>query len=167
MSIPDDSALDKDWRDFLSALETHRVEYMLVGGIALGVHGHVRYTKDLDVWFHGTESNAERLIRALRTFGFHDLSVDPAAFCKPRSMLVLGKEPHAIELINFADGIDFDTCYPRRLIVPLDGIEVAVIGLDDLRANKQAVGRLQDLADLEQLQGPDETGPGEHHAEDQ
>ncbi|WP_240126345.1 hypothetical protein [Thermomonas alba] len=164
MTSRDDGALDRDWKDFLAALQAHDVEYMLVGGIALGVHGHVRYTKDLDIWFRATEANAERLIAALRAFGFTDIHVPPAAFCKPRSMLVLGKEPNAIELINFADGIDFDACYPRRVVVPLDGVQVAVIGLDDLRKNKQAVGRMQDLADLEQLKGADETGPGETHA---
>ncbi len=167
MSAPGDDVLDKDWKDFLSALEVHGVEYMLVGGIALGVHGHVRYTKDLDIWFRGTEINAQRLIAALRTFGFPDITTSPTAFCKPRSMLVLGKEPNAIELINFADGIDFDACYPRRIVVPLDGVQVAVIGLDDLRTNKRAVGRLQDLADLEHLQGADEARPGDFNAEDQ
>ncbi len=161
------SALDDDWKDFLSALEANGVEYMLVGGVALGVHGHVRYTKDLDVWFRGSPANAERLIAALRQFGFTDLAVDPAQFCKPRAMLVLGKEPNAIELINFADGVDFDECYPRRAIVPLGGLQVAVISLQDLRANKRAVGRLQDLADLEQLEGADDiTAPEKHDAED-
>lgn len=146
------SALNDDWRDFLAALDAHRVEYMLVGGVALGVHGHVRYTRDLDVWFRGTEPNAERLIAALRDFGFNGLKVSPLEFCKPRAMLVLGAEPNRIELINFADGVDFDQCFPNRIIVPLAGVEVAVIGLDDLRKNKKAVGRLQDLADLEQLE---------------
>ena len=165
MASASDNVLDKDWRDFLAALETHGVEYMLVGGIALGVHGHVRYTKDMDIWFHGTERNAERLIAALRTFGFTDISVPASAFCRPRAMLVLGKEPNAIELINFADGVDFDACYPRRIMVPLDGVQVAVIALDDLRTNKRAVGRLQDLADLEHLQGAGESPPGDHNAE--
>jgi len=146
------SALGDDWRDFLAALDGHRVDYMVVGGVALGVHGHVRYTRDLDVWFRGTEENARRLIAALRDFGFRDLEVAPAEFCKPRAMLVLGAEPNKIELINFADGVDFDQCFANRVIVPLAGVDVAVIGLDDLRKNKKAVGRLQDLADLEQLE---------------
>jgi len=146
------SALNDDWRDFLAALDANRVEYMLVGGVALGVHGHVRYTRDLDVWFRGTEQNAERLIAALRDFGFKDLEVSPLEFCKPRAMLVLGAEPNKIELINFADGVNFDECFPNRIVVPLAGVDVAVIGLDDLRKNKKAVGRLQDLADLEQLE---------------
>lgn len=147
MSAPGD-----DWRDFLAALDGHHVDYMVVGGVALGVHGHVRYTRDLDVWFRGTEENARRLIAALRDFGFRDLEVAPAEFCKPRAMLVLGAEPNKIELINFADGVDFDQCFANRVIVPLAGVDVAVIGLDDLRKNKRAVGRLQDLADLEQLE---------------
>lgn len=96
-------------------------------------------------------SNARRLIAALRDFGFADLQADPADFCKPRTMLVLGMEPNKIELINFADGVDFDQCFPSRVIVPLAGTEVSVIGIDDLRKNKKAVGRLQDLADLERL----------------
>ena len=146
------SALNDDWRDFLAALDANQVEYMLVGGVALGVHGHVRYTRDLDVWFRGTEQNAERLICALREFGFNDLQVSPLEFCKPRAMLVLGAEPNKIELINFADGVDFDQCFPNRIVVPLAGVDVTVIGLDDLRKNKKAVGRLQDLADLEQLE---------------
>ncbi|MGB3392330.1 MAG: hypothetical protein WA956_09230 [Stenotrophomonas sp.] len=146
------SMLNDDWRDFVAALDANRVEYMLVGGVALGVHGHVRYTRDLDVWFRDTEQNAERLIAALRDFGFSDLNVSPLEFCKPRAMLVLGAEPNKIELINFADGVDFDQCFPNRIIVPLAGVNVAVIGLDDLRKNKKAVGRLQDLADLEQLE---------------
>lgn len=167
MALPSDNVLDKDWKDFLSALDACGVEYMLVGGIALAVHGHVRYTKDMDIWFRGSEANAERLIAALRMFGFTDIDVPATAFCKPRSMLVLGKEPNAIELINFADGVDFETCYPHRLIVPLDGLMVAVIGLDDLRTNKRAVGRLQDLADLEHLEGAAEARPGDCNAENQ
>lgn len=161
------SALDDDWKDFLSALQSNDVEYMVVGGIALGVHGHVRYTKDLDVWFRGTPGNAERLIGALKEFGFSDLRADAEQFCRPRAMLVLGQEPNAIELINFADGVDFDACYTRRLLVPLDGVQVAVIGLEDLCVNKRAVGRLQDLADLEQLKGGDAVrASGEDDAED-
>ena len=146
------SRLHDDWRDFLAALDAHHVEYMIVGGVALGVHGHVRYTRDLDVWFRGTEQNAERLIAALRGFGFQSLQVSPAEFCKPRAMLVLGVEPNKIELINFADGVDFDECFPNRIIVPLAGVDVSVISLNDLRKNKKAVGRLQDLADLEHLE---------------
>lgn len=145
------AALNEDWRDFLTALANHEVDYMLVGGIALGVHGHVRYTKDLDVWFRGTPENAGRLIAALEAFGIGPISAPPAEFCKPRAMLMLGSEPNAIELLNFADGVEFDDCWARRVIVPLDEVQVAVISLEDLRRNKQAVGRLQDLADLEHL----------------
>lgn len=143
--------INTDWRDFLAAMAAHDVQFMVVGGVAVGVHGHVRYTKDLDVWFKGDEANAARLVEALRDFGVPTLPDALSEFCKPRGMLVLGVEPNAIELINFADGVEFDACFPRRLLFSLDGIEVPVIGLEDLRVNKQAVGRLQDLADLQRL----------------
>ena len=148
------SRLPDDWQEFLAALDAHKVDYLVVGGVALGVHGHVRYTRDLDVWFRGTETNAERLIAALRTFGFHDLHASASEFCKPRAMLVLGTEPNAIDLINFADGVEFDACFENRIIVPLGDVAVSVIGLEDLRRNKRAVGRLQDLADIEHLDDP-------------
>ena len=148
------SQLPDDWTEFLAALDARHVDYLVVGGVARGVHGHVRDTKDLDVWFRGNETNARRLIAALRDFGFHDLATPVSEFCKPRAMLVLGQEPNAIELLNFADGVEFDACFENRVIVPLGDVAVSVIGLDDLRRNKQAVGRLQDLADLEHLDDP-------------
>jgi hypothetical protein len=159
------SALRDDWKEFLAALAARKVDDMVVGGVAVGVHGHVRYTKDLDVWFRGTEENAQRLVAALEDFGFATVPVPLAEFCKPRGMLVLGSEPNAIELINFADGVDFDECFRRRVVFVLGEAEVAVIGLDDLRANKRAVGRLQDLADLESLDEVPDTNTGNRNAE--
>lgn len=154
------AALGDDWKQFPDALAANGVEYMVVGGIAVAVHGHVRYTRGLDVWFRGTEQNAAKLVAALHDFGVATKPVPLSEFCKPRAVLVLGKEPNAIELINFADGVEFDDCYARRVAVPLAGASVAVIGLDDLRRNKRAVGRLQDLADIEQL----DRGSGEASA---
>lgn len=150
------STLRDDWQEFIRALAANGVEYMIVGGVAVGAHGHVRYTQDMDVWFRGTDVNARRLIAALHDFGFESLKVFPEEFCKPRAMLVIGAEPNRIELINFADGVDFDDCFTRRVDIPLGETMASVIALDDLRRNKRAVGRLQDLADLENLDGASE-----------
>jgi len=157
------STIGNDWQDFIRALAGRGVEYMIVGGVAVGAHGHVRYTKDMDVWFRGTEENAKRLIAALHDFGFATVRVSPSEFCKPRAMLVIGAEPNQIELINFSDGVDFDECFARRIDIPLGGVAASVIGLDDLRATKRAVGRLQDLADIENL---DDGSSGNSDAED-
>ncbi len=145
------STLSDDWQDFIRALSGREVDYMIVGGIAVGAHGHVRYTKDLDVWFRGTEENAKRLIGALKDFGFATVEPLPSEFCKQRAMLVIGAEPNTIELINFADGVDFEECFARRVEVPFGAVVASVIALEDLRRNKRAVGRLQDLADIESL----------------
>ena len=145
------STLGDDWQDFIRALSANGVEYMIVGGVAVGAHGHVRYTQDMDVWFRGTEENARRLIDALRDFGIDTVKVLPQEFCKPRAMLVIGAEPNRIELLNFADGVNFDACFARRVEIPLGAVTASVIALDDLRRNKRTVGRLQDLADLENL----------------
>lgn len=156
------STIRDDWQEFIRALAGRGVDYMVVGGVAVGAHGHVRYTKDMDVWFRGTEENAMKLIAALRDFGFETVTVLPSEFCKPRAMLVIGSEPSRIELINFADGVDFDECFARRIEIPLGETKASVIALDDLRANKRAVGRLQDLADIENL---DERPSGHSDAE--
>ncbi|MBN8480175.1 MAG: hypothetical protein J0L88_01155 [Xanthomonadales bacterium] len=157
------STLRDDWEDFIRALAGRGVEYMIVGGVAVGAHGHVRYTKDMDVWFRATQENARRLIDALHDFGFAQVETSPSEFCRPRAMLIIGAEPNMIELINFADGVDFDDCFPRRVDVPLGGVIASVIALDDLRTNKRAVGRLQDLADIENL---DAEPNRDFHAED-
>lgn len=154
------SNIQNDWSEFIESLERCSVEYMIVGGIAVGAHGHVRYTKDLDVWFRGDQTNAERLLAALKDFGFESLQVPLTEFCKPRAMLVLGAEPNTIELINFADGVEFDACFPRRVTIPIGGTQASVISLQDLLTNKRAVGRLQDLADLEALSDTDHAVPG-------
>ena len=155
--------ISDDWEDFIRALAGRGVEYMIVGGVAVGAHGHIRYTKDLDVWFRGTEENTMRLVGALHDFGFETVDPLPAEFCKPRAMLIIGAEPNTIELINFADGVDFDDCFPRRVDFSLGGVVASVIALEDLRRNKRAVGRLQDLADIENL---DDGTSEKSHAED-
>lgn len=64
-----DSMLSKDFKEFLSLLNSRRVEYLVVGGYALAAHGCPRYTGDIDIWFNPTNANIAALLSALDDFG--------------------------------------------------------------------------------------------------
>lgn len=146
-----DLELPNDFKEFLKLLRAHGVEYLLIGGYAVGVHGHPRFTNDLDVWVAVAPVNARRVVEALNEFGFHgpELSVD--LFLQPDSIVRMGIEPVCIEIATAISGVEFAACYRERVETELDGVPVSVINLHHLRVNKLASGRTKDLADLETL----------------
>ena len=143
--------LPPDFREFVRLLNSERVEYLVVGGHAVGFHGHPRATADLDVWISVGVENARRMSEVLRRFGFADELVNPSIFLEPDKIVRLGKPPLRIEILTGVSGVDFPSCYERRVTVNVDDIEISLIGLDDLRANKRATGRHEDHADLDEL----------------
>jgi hypothetical protein len=143
--------LNQDFKEFIQFLNANNVRYLVVGGYAVAIHGHPRYTKDLDIWLEMSPENAENLIQALKQFGFSSLGLQSQDFLTPNQIIQLGYPPHRIDLLTNIDGVDFANCYPSRLEIIIDDVVVNFIDLDNLRKNKQASGRLQDLADLENL----------------
>jgi hypothetical protein len=143
--------LDKDFREFVELLNSTNVEYLLVGGYALAAHGHPRYTGDIDFWVNPTPDNAARLMSALTQFGFGDVGLSENDFLQPDAVVQLGYPPTRIDLLTAIDGVSFDACYARRRHVALSGVTLALIDIDDLRANKRASGRPKDIADLDSL----------------
>jgi predicted nucleotidyltransferase len=148
--------LNPDFRELLELLDRHDVRFLVVGGYSVALHGHPRYTKDLDLWILADGSNAERLLAALGDFGFGSLGLSAGDFTAPGHVVQLGVAPARIDLLTSLSGVDFETCWARRETVDVDGLRLPVISLDDLRANKRALGRHQDLADLEALSGDDD-----------
>ncbi len=143
--------LNKDFREFIELLNSNKVKYLILGGYAIAFHGHPRYTKDLDVWLEMSEENASNVIQALKDFGFGDLEVSKDDFLHEGMVVQLGYPPNRIDLINSPDGIDFDECFASKIEVEIDKLKIFVIDLENLKKNKKASGRLQDLADLEKL----------------
>jgi predicted nucleotidyltransferase len=143
--------LTDDFKEFLKLFNAHRVEYLVVGGYAVGVHGYPRATVDLDVWVRSSQDNATRIIAALHAFGFAATAPDPSLFLSDRTIVRFGVPPFRIELMTSIDGVMFDACAQRALVVEIDGTSVPFISLEDLRANKRAAGRHKDLNDLENL----------------
>ena len=146
-----DLELPNDFKEFLKLLRAYEVKYLLIGGYAVGLHGYVRSTNDIDFWVSLTSDNAERVVEVLKEFGFDVPELSKDLFLKRDQIVRMGVEPVRIEVTTTISGVEFDDCYPERVETTLDDLPVSVINLRDLRINKEASGRLKDLADLENL----------------
>ncbi len=144
--------IDRNFKEFIQLLNKNRVKYLIVGGYAVALHGHPRYTKDLDIWIYVNTSNAERLITTLNEFGFTSLDLKSTDFLTYGNVVQLGSPPNRIDLLTSVDGVEFDSCYESKFEVEIEGIRIDFINLEDLKKNKKASGRHQDLADLENLE---------------
>ena len=143
--------LPQDFADFLKLLDSHRVEFLLIGGYAVGLHGYPRGTADLDVWVSMKPDNASRLVDALREFGFAMPKLTPALFLEEDKLVRMGVPPLRIDILTSIPGVNFEESFGRRKIVSVGDLEIPVISLEDLKTNKRATGRRQDLTDVDHL----------------
>ena len=144
--------LNQDFKEFIQSLNDNQVRYLVVGGYAVALHGYPRYTKDIDIWVELDAANAANIVRALDQFGFGSLGLQAADFLVPDQIIQLGYPPSRIDLLTNVPGVDFARCYPLRVQVEMEGVSVSFIDLDNLKKSKKTSGRLQDLADLENLE---------------
>ena len=147
------AAFPVDFTDFVHALNANGVEYLLVGGYAVGVHGYVRATVDIDFFYRRTPENVTRVLAALEEFGAPPVVLDRAHLEAADTVTAFGEPPVRIDLLSELSGVTFDEAREGAVVVPLDGELLPVIGLRALRANKAASGRPKDRHDLEQLRG--------------
>jgi len=140
----------------LSALCDVGAEFIIVGAHALAVHGHPRATGDLDIWVRPEEPNARRVLQALEGFGapLFDLSLED--LCTPGTVFQMGVPPCRIDILTAITGVEFDDAWPRRVIHQVEGQALPFLGREDFLANKQALGRPKDLADIAALESLDE-----------
>ena len=144
--------LNKDFREFIELLNSHNVQYLVIGGYAVAFHGYPRYTKDLDIWISTDIENAGNIISALKDFGFGSMEIKEDDLTKPDRIIQLGYPPNRIDLITTAEGLKFHECYPLRIETEIEGLRIDFIDLENLKNNKRTTGRHQDLADLEHLE---------------
>lgn len=147
----DMNALPPDFVEFLRLLEEADVEYLIVGGYAVGYYGYPRTTADMDVWVAVSPKNAEKLVQVFRRFGMKDESVSPSLFLKADSIIRMGVPPVRIEVLTGIDGVEFTECFRSRTVSEVNGQKINLISLRDLVVNKRASGRHKDLDDLEHL----------------
>jgi hypothetical protein len=132
-------------------LNANAVEYLLIGGYAVAYYGYPRATADMDVWVAMSPMNAQKTARALLEFGFDVPELSPQLFLLPDKVIRMGVPPVRIEVLTTISGVSFDECFRDRTVAEIDGMPVNLIGLEHLKINKRASGRLKDLADLDYL----------------
>ncbi len=143
--------LAPDFKDFLRLLNDHKVQYLLVGGYAVALHGYVRYTSDMDIWILTTPHNVTKVVSALQDFGLPQAMELWDVLQKENRVIGMGIPPYKIEVITSIDGVTFEVCYDNRLSIEIEGIPIYYLSLPYLRQNKKSSGRHKDLDDLEHL----------------
>ena len=144
--------LSNDLREFIGLLNSRGIEYLIVGAHSLAFHARPRFTGDLDILIRPTAQNAEKIVAALRDFGFGGLEISPSDFTQPEQVIQLGRAPHRIDLLTSISGVSSEDAFKTRIAALLDDLPVAFLSKDLLIANKRAVGRPQDIADLSELE---------------
>ena len=143
--------LPQDFRDFLKLLNSKRIEYLLIGGYAVGYYGYPRATADMDIWIAISKENARKVTEAMKDFGVNTPALSEGIFLEPGKIIRMGYPPIRIEVLTEISGVNFKRCYARREEIKIDGIKIKMISLGDLLKNKKASGRHKDLNDLENL----------------
>lgn len=141
--------LHPDLSAFVALLNARNVEYLIVGARALAFFGVPRMTGDLDFLFSASSENTTRLIGVLEEYGFdsHDLTAEDLQASE--MVLQLGYPPNRIDLLNTLTGVSFEEAWRDRQAGELDGIPVSYLSRDHFIANKRALGRPKDLADID------------------
>jgi hypothetical protein len=141
--------IPREFKEFLKCFVLHNVRFMLIGGYAVTAFGYVRSTGDIDIWIASDRENQQRVVRAVREFGF--TSTPDNILVEPNAMLRMGIPPLRIEVLKSISGVEFEDCWQRRVPFGMDDLTIPMISLADLKTNKRASGRAKDLADLEEL----------------
>jgi phage replication-related protein YjqB (UPF0714/DUF867 family) len=146
-----DIVLPPDFKEFLSLLKDKNIQYLLIGGYAVGYHGYPRSTNDMDIWIAIDSKTAKQMVLALKEFGFDSPLLSEELFLKEKNIVRMGIAPIRIEILTTISGVSFEECFKQRIVDEVDGIEVSIISLRHLKINKKASGRHKDLDDLENL----------------
>jgi hypothetical protein len=144
--------IQKDFKEFIELLNKNSVRYLIVGGYAFSFHAEPRFTKDIDFFVDGSEENAERLLNALAGFGFKNIGLEKDDFIKSENIVQLGVPPVRIDLMTSVTGLDFVAAWENRVTGSYGDTPAFYVSKADLIQNKMAVGRKQDLSDIDRLQ---------------
>ena len=144
----------KEVKVFLELLNKSKVQYMIIGGVAVNVHGYTRATGDLDIWYNSTKVNYINLLKAINEFGYDTTEIENAINDPLKTFIRVPLESFYVELLAIIDGkLDYDKVYARTYDFNIDdNLIVKVIGYDDLIQNKIMSRRAKDLEDIAQLE---------------
>ena len=144
--------LPQDFKELLQLLNSKKIEYLVIGGYAVALYGYPRATADMHIWIAISRDNARKTVEALKEFGFNTPELKEELFLKKGKNIRMGNPPLRVKFLTSIDGVEFAECYKSKEIVKIDDIEINFISLQDLKRNKKASGKHQDLADIENLE---------------
>ena len=147
--------LPQDFTDLLIELCEAKAEFLLVGGWAVILYGHVRATDDMDIFVRPSAPNSAKVFAALEAFGapLRNHAVSAEHFASPGPAYRFGIAPLKIEVLTKISGVSFDEALKGSNTFELDGYRIPYIGKAALIANKKSAGRHKDLADVDELEG--------------
>lgn len=143
--------MNSDLIELLSSLNEFKVRYLIIGGYAFSVHAEPHYTKDIDIWIEPSPGNAKRTLRCLKEFGAPVTSLVEKNFVEPGFLLIFGREPNRVDILNHLDGLAFPKAYKASKKVLIDKISLRVVSLDHLILLKKLANRPQDKLDVKRL----------------
>jgi len=151
-------ALHEDFKDLIVALRGAGVRFIVVGAHALAAHGIPRATGDLDILVAPEPENADRLMRALESFGAPLAShgVSRRDFEREGTVYQIGLPPRRIDIMTSISGVAFEEAERTMMKVAIEGWELPILGRQQLLANKRATGRPKDLLDVQLLEDASE-----------
>ncbi len=143
--------IQSDFKELLELFNSHKIEYLIIGGYALAHHGAPRYTGDIDLFVKPDLDNAKCIVRALDDFGFGSLGLTREDFMEPGQIIQLGMPPGRIDIITSISGVTWYEANAGKVAGTCGGVPVNFVGREQFVKNKKATGRTKDLADLEAL----------------
>ncbi|MDX5482561.1 MAG: hypothetical protein LPK07_12850 [Hymenobacteraceae bacterium] len=143
--------LTNNFQEFVKTFNACEVEYIIAGGFAVALYGYPRYTGDIDIWVKPSPENALKVLSALHKFNYSESEVNLEDLTTADIVVQLGYPPNRVDLATGLQGVDFDACWQNRVIMPFGDEMANFISLEDLKKNKKATARQQDLLDLQNL----------------
>jgi hypothetical protein len=143
---------NSDFEEILLAFNAAGVKYLVIGAFALAAYTRPRATGDIDLWVEASPDNARRVFSALVSFGAPLEDVSETTFAETDIVFQIGIAPIRIDILTGIDGVSFDEAWPNRTPAMIGTVPTHVIGRSDLKRNKAAAGRPQDLADIARLE---------------
>ena len=143
----------RDYEEWFACLNAAEARYLVVGAYAVGFHAEPRFTRDLDIWIEPSPENAQRVVAALQSFGFEGLGVGAEDLARADTVVQIGQAPLRIDLLTFVTGLEFRPCWQRRVDGRFGAQTVHFLAKEDLIQGKKALGRAQDLLDVDRLTG--------------
>ena len=143
--------MEDEYLSFVQLLNEYEVEYVVLGGFAVIIHGFVRTTGNIDILISTSEQNADKMLMVMLKFGYGEYDFELKDFMEEPGWISLDRYHGKIEILTSTIGVTFHDCYKNKLIIETQGVKVNYISLKDLIKNKKAVGRPKDLEDLRNL----------------